>query len=111
MAKFKITAACVVIADNVHEAIGEWVQYPLENVVEMTVAEVSAAAQPEQPKTMAQKVVATTTALVKDAAAQAGIVEKTPICPEHQKPMRSGKYGWYCPNKRDDGSYCRAKAR
>lgn len=117
MSRFKITCVCVVIAETAHEAIGDWQQYPLDNVVELTVAEVAASATPEPPKTMAQKVVATTAALVKDAAVQAGIAEKTPICPDHQAAMQkrpskfpNGKPYWTCPVKLDDGKFCKAKA-
>src|SRR3954447_23010773 len=111
MPRFKITSVCAIVADTAHEAIGDWQQYPLDNVIEMTVAEVSAMEKPEQPKTMAQKVVATTTALVKEAAVQAGVVEKTPICPDHQVPMQkkpskfgNGKFYWSCPQRNADGS-------
>jgi hypothetical protein len=29
-----------------------------------------------------------------------------PTCPVHQKEMRSGKYGYFCPTKQEDGSWC-----
>ena len=83
---------------------------------EMTVAEATATEKVEQPKTLAQKVVSTTAGLVKDAAVQAGIAEKTPFCPDHQVAMQKkaskfgeGKFFWSCPVKLDDGKYCRAK--
>lgn len=29
-----------------------------------------------------------------------------PTCPVHQKEMRSGKYGFFCPTKQEDGNWC-----
>ncbi len=34
-----------------------------------------------------------------------------PQCPDHKSPMRSGKFGWFCPRKLDSGEYCPHKAR
>ncbi len=33
-----------------------------------------------------------------------------PICPTHQKPMKKGQYGWYCPRKTEAGEYCTERA-
>lgn len=33
-----------------------------------------------------------------------------PVCPDHGA-MRQGQYGWYCPKKQGDGSYCPYKAK
>lgn len=32
--------------------------------------------------------------------------QAVPVCPNHNKPMRQGKYGWFCPTKiaDDDGT-------
>src|SRR5437764_14773074 len=46
----------------------------------MTVGELAAIDRKEHPKTLTEKVVATTTALVKDAAVQAGVFSITPAC-------------------------------
>jgi hypothetical protein len=32
-----------------------------------------------------------------------------PICEFHGK-MKKGNYGWFCPKKMGDGSYCKSKA-
>ena len=116
MPLFKITNTYLIDTESIHEAIHIWRQSPLDVLTEVNVLEVGTLEKPEQPKTMAQKVVATTTALVKDAAAQVGIAEKTPICPDHQvamqkKPSRFGKGKFYfvCPERLADGSYCKAK--
>ena len=116
MPLFKIVCTSVIDAETAHEAMGHWREYPVDDVTEVTIAETAVLVTPEQPKTMAQKVVATTTALVKDAAAQVGIAEKTAICPDHQvamqkKPSKFGKGKFYfaCPERLADGSYCKAK--
>lgn len=36
-----------------------------------------------------------------------------PECPKHHKPMKNGKYGWYCTQKDEHGNkngYCSQKA-
>lgn len=36
-----------------------------------------------------------------------------PECPKHHKPMKNGKYGWYCTQKDEYGNkngYCSQKA-
>jgi len=33
-----------------------------------------------------------------------------PLCPVHHSEMKSGKRGWFCPRKVEDGGYCRATA-
>src|SRR5688572_14962364 len=100
MPRFKITSVSVIEAETAHEAMGDWREYPVDDVTEVTIIEMAAQATPEQPKTFAQKVVATTTALAKDAAVQAGIAEKTPMCPDHQvamqkKPSKFGQGKFY----------------
>jgi hypothetical protein len=35
--------------------------------------------------------------------------EDTPVCEFHGK-MKMGNYGWFCPKKMGDGSYCKSKA-
>lgn len=116
MPRFKITSVSVVEAETAHKAMGDWREYPVDDVTEVTIVEMAALDKPEQPKTMAQKAVAATTALAKDAAAQAGVIEKTRICPDHQVAMQkkaskfgAGKFYFACPVKLDDGKYCKAK--
>ena len=31
------------------------------------------------------------------------------ICPQHNKELRSGKFGLFCPSKMEDGSWCKYK--
>src|SRR4051794_39208584 len=114
--KFRLTTVHVIDAETVDAALRAWREHPFLDVSEMTVGELAAIDRREHPKTIADKVVATTKALVKDAAVQAGIAEKTPICPDHQVAMQKrpskfpgGKPYWSCPVKLDDGKYCRAK--
>ena len=116
MPRFKITNTYSVDAESIHQAIHVWRESPLDVLTEVNILEVDALDKPEPPKTLAQKMAAETAALVKDAAAQAGLVEKTRICSDHQVPMqkRSSKFGkgkfyFACPEKLADGSYCRAK--
>src|SRR5437763_1419039 len=33
-------------------------------------------------------------------------MENTPKCPIHAKEMRAGKYGYFCPTKQEDGTWC-----
>jgi phage recombination protein Bet len=33
----------------------------------------------------------------------------SPLCPEHNKPMRQNARGWYCATKLQDGSWCKAQ--
>jgi hypothetical protein len=35
--------------------------------------------------------------------------EDAPVCEFHGK-MKRGNYGWFCPKKMGDGSYCKSKA-
>jgi len=35
--------------------------------------------------------------------------DEAPICEFHGK-MKMGNYGWFCPKKMGDGSYCKSKA-
>ncbi len=35
----------------------------------------------------------------------------SPLCPDHQKEMKKGQYGWYCPRKTEDGEYCKQRVR
>lgn len=35
--------------------------------------------------------------------------EEAPVCEYHGK-MKMGNYGWFCPKKMGDGSYCKSKA-
>ncbi len=35
--------------------------------------------------------------------------EDAPVCEFHGK-MKKGNYGWFCPKKMGDGSYCKSKA-
>src|SRR4051794_35154284 len=95
MPQFKIVCTSVIDAETAHEAMGHWREYPVDDVTEVTIAETAVLEKLEQPKTMAQKVVGTATALMKDAAVQAGIAEKTQFCPVHQVAMqkRSSKFG------------------
>lgn len=32
-----------------------------------------------------------------------------PICKVHGKPMREGKFGWFCPTKDAQGNWCQEK--
>jgi hypothetical protein len=41
--------------------------------------------------------------------APATATEDAPICEFHGK-MKKGNYGWFCPKKMGDGSYCKSKA-
>src|SRR5690349_17974993 len=98
MPQFKITQMFVVDAESISEAIHIWRSVPYDIVTEVNIATITASKKSEdseRPKTMAQKVVATTTALVKDAAVQAGIAEKTQICADHRVPMQKkpSKFG------------------
>ncbi len=36
-----------------------------------------------------------------------------PVCPKHNRPMRSGKWGWYCSARDDstDNGYCDYRAK
>ena len=34
-----------------------------------------------------------------------------PNCPTHGTPMRAGNYGFFCPKKNADGSYCTHKVK
>jgi len=36
------------------------------------------------------------------------VADTTPQCPQHGA-MRTGKRGWFCPRKLDDGSWCKGK--
>ena len=40
--------------------------------------------------------------------APATATEEAPICEFHGK-MKRGNYGWFCPRKMGDGSYCKSK--
>jgi hypothetical protein len=42
-------------------------------------------------------------------AAPVTVAPQALVCPIHKKPFRDGKYGWYCPSKLDDDSWCRQK--
>jgi hypothetical protein len=35
--------------------------------------------------------------------------EDAPVCEFHGR-MKKGNYGWFCPKKMGDGSYCKSKA-
>jgi hypothetical protein len=35
--------------------------------------------------------------------------DDAPVCEYHGK-MKKGNYGWFCPKKMGDGSYCKSKA-
>jgi len=114
MPRFKITQTYVVDAESRKEAGHVWGSFPYDILTEINGVE-APMEKLEQPKTMAQKVVATTTAQAKDAPAQTGMTEKTPNCPDHQVAMQkreskypNGKPYWSCPEK-VDGKYCRAK--
>jgi hypothetical protein len=116
--KFQIKTIYVIDAETVDAALRAWREHPFMDVSEMTIGELVAIDRKEHPKTLADKVVATTTAMVKDAAVQAGVIEKTPNCPDHQVAMQkreskypNGKPYWSCPVKLDDGKYCRAKPK
>ena len=116
MPRFKITNTYLIDTESIHEAIHIWRQSPLDVLTEVNVLEVDALEKPEPPKTMAQKVVATTAALVKDAAVQVGIAEKTRFCSDHRVEMqkrpskfRAGQVYFACPERLADGSYCKAK--
>jgi hypothetical protein len=43
------------------------------------------------------------------APTKAAADEDTPVCEYHGK-MKMGNYGWFCPKKMGDGSYCKSKA-
>ena len=114
--KFQIKTIHVIEAETVDTALRAWREHPFLDVAEMTVGELAAIDRREHPKTFCQKLTATTGALVKEAAVQVGVTEKTPVCPDHQKAMQKkpskfgeGKFYWSCPVKLDDGKYCRAK--
>ena len=114
--KFQIKTIHVIDAETVDAALRAWREHPFLDVAEMTIGELAALDRKEHPKTMTEKVVAATTALAKEAAAQVGVMEKTPFCPDHQVAMQkreskypNGKPYWSCPIKLDDGKYCRAK--
>lgn len=118
MPRFKITSVSVIDDETPMDAMGLWRENPFDYVTEVTMVELGRLDTSEQPKTMAQKVVAATTALAKDAAVQVGVMEKTPFCPDHQVAMQkreskypNGKPYWSCPVKLDDGKYCRAKPK
>ena len=32
-----------------------------------------------------------------------------PVCPVHQRPMRDGKFGFFCATKLPDGNWCKEK--
>jgi len=36
--------------------------------------------------------------------------DEPPTCSVHQKPMKKGQYGWFCPRKTEDGEYCKERA-
>ena len=36
-------------------------------------------------------------------------MSEIPICKIHQKPMREGKFGWYCATKDAQGQWCKEK--
>ena len=105
MPRFKITSTYVIDAET--DSRGDRTSGDNSRsmiVTEMTIARSGRSGETRAAQTMAQKVVATTTALVKDAAVQAGIAEKTPICPDHQVAMQKrpskfgqGKFYWSCP--------------
>jgi hypothetical protein len=42
---------------------------------------------------------------------QASSSDEAPICPMHQKPMKKGQYGWFCPRKTEDGEYCKERVK
>jgi hypothetical protein len=41
---------------------------------------------------------------------QAPTSDEPPMCSAHQKPMKKGQYGWFCPRKTEDGEYCKERA-
>lgn len=116
MPRFKITSVSLIDDETPMDAMNLWREFPFDYVTEVTMVELGRLDTPELPKTMAQKMVGTATALVKEAAAQVGVTEKTRFCSVHQvamqkKPSKFGKDKFYfsCPEKNDDGSYCKAK--
>src|SRR5262249_34854372 len=38
----------------------------------------------------------------------ATVTDDAPVCEFHGK-MKKGNYGWFCPKKMGDGSYCKSK--
>ena len=34
---------------------------------------------------------------------------EAPTCKAHNKPMRNGKYGWFCATKLENGGWCKEK--
>jgi hypothetical protein len=43
------------------------------------------------------------------AAPSAASSEEPPLCPDHNRPMKQGRYGWFCSAKSGD-TYCSRKA-
>ena len=55
------------------------------------------------------KAIGATSPMTPIGANQPTINEDAPVCEYHGK-MERGNYGWFCPKKMGDGSYCKSKA-
>jgi hypothetical protein len=42
---------------------------------------------------------------------QPASTDEAPICSIHQKPMKKGQYGWYCPRKASNDEYCKQRVK
>lgn len=112
MSKFTITVERTVTAENQADAISRFLERPFGYGATTNIVEVE---EPEPaPKTLTQKAVDTVAAVVKDAAAQAGIVEQPPNCRDHgvtmeKKPsrFRKGEFYWSCSQRTADGGSCK----
>src|SRR4051794_13223031 len=102
MKKYRITAIRDIEAESVSLAIKQFLTNPFVKEAPGEVVELETPAPTaEQPtkKSLVSKVADEVKALGKDAVAQVSGSTADPVCPEHQRSMRKGKFGWYCPTR------------